>query len=238
MLQMNHSDPIGPAAFELLAARIASSTSGTVKKVPLSRLLLLISLRMTRCCSELLCGFGEVNCLLNSSDIYLWSVIVFLRFENLILIGSFILIFVALLLRLFMVLHSFDELVLWSKELMNSRHFFSLLLRIDIWIRLFSSSIFGECGSRALSSSLSVIHSLASSESWGITSLRLPDGMWCFYAVFMTFRSTASPWYTSVGPGWFLSALSISSWKAGQSDLAMLLKVRLGARMSSRNDED
>ena len=136
-----------------------------------------------------------------------------------------------------MVLRSFDESVLWSKELMNSRHFFSLLLRIDIWMRLFSSSIFGECGSQALSSSLSVIHSLASSESWGITSLRLTDGMWCFDAVFMTFRSTASPWYTSVGPGWFLSALSISSWKAGQSDLAMLMKVRLGARMGSRNDE-
>ena len=137
-----------------------------------------------------------------------------------------------------MVLHSFDESVLWSKELMNSRHFFSLLLRIDIWIRLFSSLIFGECGSWALSSSLSVIHSLGSSESWEITSLRLPDGMWCLDAVFMTFRSTASPWYTSVGPDWFLSALSISCWKAGQSDLAMLMKVRLGALMGSRNDED
>ena len=68
--------------------------------------------------------------------------------------------------------------------------------------------------------------------------MRLPDGMWCFDAVFMTFRSTASPWYTSVGPGWFLSALFISSSKAGQSDLAMLMKVRLGARKGSRNDED
>ena len=54
---------------------------------------------MTRCCSEVLCVFGEVNCLLNSSDIYLWSVIFFLRFENSNLIGSFFLIFVALLSR-------------------------------------------------------------------------------------------------------------------------------------------
>ena len=80
----------------------------------------------------------------------MWSVIVFLHFENMNLIGSLFLIFVALLSRFFMVLRSFDESVLWSKELMNSRHFFSLLLHIDIWMRLFSSSIFGECSSQAL----------------------------------------------------------------------------------------